>query len=213
MDPIVLEAEKRMKVGKKVKALRREGITPANIFGNKAASVAIQIDTVEVEKVLAKAGATHMIMIKGPSFKKSRRVLTKGVQRDPLSGKLLHIDFHQVSMKDKVKVVVPLVFVGDSPVTRRKDLLLLENLSSVELECLPGAIPENLEVDVTKLEEAGDSILVGDLVLAEGVVVLTNAEDAMVRISVAKVMEEAAEAVEVEEGEEGAEAPVAEESA
>ncbi|MFA4917119.1 MAG: 50S ribosomal protein L25 [Syntrophales bacterium] len=205
MDPIVLVADKRVIIGKKVKALRREGITPGNIFGHSTASVAIQADTAAMEKVLATAGTTQMIMVKGPSFKKSRRVLTKGVQRNPVTGKLVHVDFHQIGLKDTVKVMVPLVFVGDSPVTRRNDLLLLENLHSVDVECLPGNIPEKLEVDISSLEEAGDSILVSDLVPTEGVSVLTSPEEALIRVSVAKVVREV-----VEEGEVAAEAVPAE---
>ncbi len=212
MDAIVLEAEKRTRMGKKVKALRREGITPANIFGHNVSSLAIQVNTLEVEKILAKAGATHMIMIKGPSFKKSRRVLTKGVERDPLNGKLIHIDFHQVSLKDKVKVEVPLIFEGEAPASRRKDLVVLENIRSVEVECLPTDIPANIVVDVTKLEEAGNLILVSDLGVGENVAMLTHADDVVVRVDVAKVAEVVEEAVEGEEEEAAAaeEAPQAE---
>lgn len=212
MDAIVLEAEKRTRMGKKVKALRREGITPANIFGHNVSSLAIQVNTLEAEKILAKAGATQMIMIKGPSFKKSRRVLTKGVARDPLNGKLIHIDFHQVSLKDKVKVEVPLIFEGEAPASRRKDLVVLENIRSVEVECLPTDIPANIVVDVTKLEEAGNLILVSDLGVGENVAMLTHADDVVVRVDVAKVAEVVEEAVEGEEEEEAAaeEAPQAE---
>lgn len=212
MDAIVLEAEKRTRMGKKVKALRREGITPANIFGHNVSSLAIQVNTLEAEKILAKAGATQMIMIKGPSFKKSRRVLTKGVARDPLNGKLIHIDFHQVSLKDKVKVEVPLIFEGEAPASRRKDLVVLENIRSVEVECLPTDIPANIVVDVTKLEEAGNLILVSDLGVGENVAMLTHADDVVVRVDVAKVAEVVEEAVEGEEEEAAAaeEAPQAE---
>lgn len=212
MDPIALEAEKRATLGKKVKALRRDGITPANIFGHSIGSQAIQVKTEEVEKVLAKAGATHMIMIKGPSFKRSRRVLTKGVQRDAITGKLLHIDFHQISMKDKVRVEVPLVFQGESPASHRKDLILLENLRSVEVECLPSDIPANIEIDLTKLEEAGDHILISDLGLGDNVTILTRSDDVVARVEFAKVVEVEEEEVEELEGvEEEAEA-VAEEA-
>ncbi len=206
MDAIVLEAEKRTRMGKKVKALRREGITPANIFGHNVNSLAIQVNTLEAEKILAKAGATQMIMIKGPSFKKSRRVLTKGVARDPLNGKLIHIDFHQVSLKDKVKVEVPLIFEGEAPASRSKDLVVLENLRSVEVECLPTDIPANIAIDISNLEEAGDSILVSDLDLDANVTVLTNAEDVLIKVDVAKVAVEAEEVEEEIEGKEEEEA-------
>lgn len=213
METIVLEVEKRTTVGKKVKALRRTGITPANIFGHEIESQAIQVNTAEAEKVLIKAGATHMITLKGLSFKEGRRVLTKEIQRDFLTGRLLHIDFHQVSMKEKVRVIVPIVFQGVAPASRRKDLVVLESLSSLEVECLPDAIPDSVEIDLSKLEEAGDHILVGDLKLSDKITVLTHPEEVIARIGRFAKAEAVKVAEEVEEvGEAAAEKTQAETS-
>lgn len=200
METIVLEVENRTALGKKVKALRRSGITPANIFGHGIESQAIKVNTLEMEKVLAKARATHMITLKDPSFNDDRRVLVKGAQRDPITGKLLHVDFYQVRMKDKVKVEVPLVFQGEAPASRRKDLVLLESLRSVEVECLPNDIPESIAIDLSKLSEAGDHLLVGDLTLNDNITVLSPSEEVIARVARAR----AAEVAEIAEGVEGA---------
>ncbi len=201
METLVHKVDNRTTLGKKVKSLRREGITPANIFGNGIDSVSIQSDTNDIEKLISKAGKTRMITLKNPDFKRDRRVLIKGVNRDAITGKLIHVDFYQVSMKDKLKVDVPLTFQGDAPASRRKDLVLLETMSSVEVECLPADIPENIPVDISELAEAGDHILVGALIFDEKVTLLTNAEDIIAKVDHVKAAEIAEEA-EVAEGEE-----------
>ncbi|MFA4836337.1 MAG: 50S ribosomal protein L25 [Dehalococcoidia bacterium] len=211
MKTVILAVEKRTAMGQKVKALRRSGMTPANIFGREIDSEAIQVNTAEVEKVLAKAGATQLITLKAPTFNADRQVLTQGVRRDPVTCRLLHVDFHQVSMKEMVKVEVPLVFRGDAPASRRKDLILLENIHSIDVECLPNAIPESIEIDLGKLEEAGDHILVSDLKLGDGITALTHPGEIIARVvrlakaeETVKVAEGAAETAETAEG--GAEA-------
>ena len=210
METLVHEVETRTILGKKVKALRRSGITPANIFGHGIDSVSIQSNTFDLEKLISKAGGTRMITLKNPAFKRDRRVLIKSVHRDAITGKLIHVDFYQVSMKDKLKVEVPLVFQGEAPASRRKDLVLLETMGSVEVECLPTDIPENIPVDISELSEAGDHILVGNLVIDGKVTLLTNAEDIIAKVDhvkAAEIIEE--EEVEEVEGEEAAEAEAA----
>ena len=198
METLTQEIENRSMTGKKVKALRRAGITPANIFGHGIESHSIQANTVTLEKTLARAGGTHLITLKNPSDK-DRQVLVTGIRKDPITGKLLHVDFHQVSLKDKVKVAVPLVFEGETKASRRNDLVVLENLNSIEVECLPTEIPENITIDISELAEAGDRLLVSDLILDEKITVLTNPDDMLIAVSQARaeveeVVEEAAEA-------------------
>ncbi len=200
METTELEVENRTTLRKKVKALRRSGITPANIFGHAIESQAVQVNTARVEKVLSRAGSTRMIALKSPSSSKIRRVLVKDVQRDPMTGRLLHIDFYEVQMKDKVKVEVPLAFQGESPVARRSDLVFLENLRSVEVECLPNDIPQSIAIDLSRLAQAGDRILVGDLKV-DGVTILTHPEEVIARVARTKAAEAGEIAAEVEEAE------------
>ncbi|MCL0049352.1 50S ribosomal protein L25 [Dehalococcoidia bacterium] len=198
MEIMELEVENRTTLRKKVKALRRSGMTPANIFGHAIESQAVQVNTAKAEKVLSRAGSTHMIALKSPSSRKIRRVLVKDVQRDPISGRLFHIDFYEVRMQDKVKVEVPLLFQGESPTAQRTDLVLVENLRAVEVECLPGDIPENIAIDLSRLAQAGDHILVRDLKV-DGVTILTHAEEVIARVARSKAAEVREVAVEVEE--------------
>ncbi|MDY6911732.1 MAG: 50S ribosomal protein L25 [Chloroflexota bacterium] len=189
-ETLVQEIENRTAMGKKVKALRRVGMIPANIFGRGTESKAIQLNTHEAESILVKAGGTQMITLKNPSTQEDCMVLVKGVQRDPISGKLFHVDFYRVRMEDKIKVEVPLIFGDDAPASQRKDLVLLENMYSVEVECMPVDIPENISVDMSKLAEAGDHVLVGDLSISEKLTILTNPDDVIARVSVVKQVAE-----------------------
>lgn len=213
MEILIQEVENRAVLGKKVGALRRSGITPANVYGSGVDSVAIQVNTADLEKLISRAGGTRMITLKIPSFKRDRSVLVKGVQRNSITGKLLHVDFYQVSMKDKLKVEIPLVFQGDAPASRRKDLVMLEVLGSVEVECLPVDIPENIAIDMDQLAEAGDHLLVGDLSVSDKVSILNSLDDVIYKVEYTKTAE-AEEAVEEEvEGvaaEAGEAAPAAE---
>ena len=186
MESIELQVENRTISGKKVKAMRRTGVTPANVFGHGIESQALTVDTTELEKILARAGKTRLVSLKSPSTNASRRVLVKGIQRHPLSGELLHVDFHQVRMKDKVKVEVPIVFQGEAPASRSKDLVLWENLRSVEVECTPDEIPKNIPVDITHLAEAGDVIMVNDLLLGGSISILTHMEEVIAKVDMAK---------------------------
>ena len=204
METLQQQVDNRTVLGKKVKALRRSGITPANVYGSGTESVAIQASTADMEKLLSQAGRTRMISMKIPSYKRDRRVLVKNIQRDAITGKLLHIDFYQVSMTEKIKVVVPIIFDGVAPASSRNDFVVLENLSSVEVECLPADIPENIHVDITGLAEAGDHILVSDLIVDEKVTLLTSSDDTLASVSLAKI------AAELEEMEEEAAAEEAE---
>ncbi len=208
MEAIIQEIENRTITGKKVKSLRREGITPANIYGHGIESHSIQAETATLKKTIAHAGGTQLITLKNPA-EEDRQVLIKRAQKDPLTGELLHVDFHQVSLKDKVKVAVPLIFKGETRASRRNDLVVLENLNSIEVECLPTEIPENITIDISELAEAGDRLLVSDLILDEEITVLTNPDDMLISVSQARaeVEEGEEEAAEAEVTEAGAEEP------
>lgn len=188
MKTIELEIGSRTALGKKTKALRRSGMTPANIFGHTIESHSIQVNTAEVEKVISKAGRTHMVELKSPASEEIRRVLVKSVHRDPVNGMLFHVDFYEVRMKDKLKVEVPLVFKGESPAAQRADLVLVENLRAVEVECLPSDIPEKIVVDFGKLAQAGDHMLVKDLKI-DGITILTHADEVIARVARSKAAE------------------------
>ena len=217
MKGLELEASKREVTGKKVRFLRRQGFTPANVYGRGLDSVALQVDTKSLKQMLAHAGGTDLISLKIGDSKKSVKVLLRDVQRNPLSDELFHVEFYQVKMTEKIKVDVPLEFVGEAPVLKHKNVALLRVLDSLHIEALPDDLPHSIEVDISVLQENDQAIHVKDLELPKGVTLYTDPEEMVIKVAEAKkVVEEEApvaeapEEIEVvgekKEGEEGEEA-------
>lgn len=226
MEQTPLAAQIRTVLGRKVKTLRKQGILPAHVFGHKIDTIHIQVPTKEFENVFEKTGETGIISLE--IDKEKRPVLVKNIQVHPLSSEPIHIDFYQVNLSEKVTVNVPLEVVGEAPAEQKKVGLLLTPVSELEVEALPADIPENVQVDVSKLENIGDEIRVKDLPIDKSKVEVKTDEELVV-VSIgelvtkeqqeleAQMEAEAAEAQAAEapaegeepkaEGEEGAEAP------
>ena len=204
-----LVAHTREIKGKKVNTLRRQGITPVNLFGHNIESLALQCDSLQLKKALAGTGTTGLLNLTIDKAKKPRSVMFREIQREPLSGEVLHVDFYQVDMDKKVKAEVPVVTVGNAPALKMKENFLAHELNSLFVECLPGKIPSRIEVDLSPLMEAGQAVHVKDIKLGEGITILNNPEQAVVKISLRFVEKEVpVEAVAAVEGEAGAEGAV-----
>jgi large subunit ribosomal protein L25 len=115
--------------------------------------------------------------------------LVREVQRNPITRRLLHVDFYQVSMEEKVEVEVPIVLVGQAPAMTIKDNTLLQALNTMTVECLPAKIPANIEVDISPLTEAGKSIRVKDITVNPDITVLTDPEQVVVIVTAARAEE------------------------
>ena len=208
MDQIELSATTRNVLGKKVRFLRREGITPANLYGHNVKSSALQIDTADIKHTLAKAGKSSLVALKIDDTKKPKMVGVRESQREPLTGDLLHVDLYQVKMAEKIKLEVPLLFTGEAPAVKDRGGILVQNVNSIEVECLPANMPHNIEVDLTVLEEIDQAVHVSDLSVPEGVTIMTDPEQSIVQIARSKVEVEIAEEVAAAEEEAEAEAAV-----
>ncbi|OGE19549.1 hypothetical protein A3A14_02885 [Candidatus Daviesbacteria bacterium RIFCSPLOWO2_01_FULL_43_38] len=222
MQRIPLKASEREVLGKEVKKLRRDGIIPGHIFGNKVESEHISVKLVDFVKVFHQAGETGLVDLK-VGEEKIRPVLIRDVQVDPVKGSPLHIDFYQVNLLEKVTVPVPVVLIGDEPeIVHTGEAVVIQPVSEVEVEALPAELPEKIEVDITSLKAIDDAILVSQLSVPEGVTILADPEVVVVKLDNAvteemkQLMEEqAAEqaaAAEAAAPEEGAEAPASAEA-
>ena len=212
MDNIELVAHKRDLLGKKVRFLRRKGITPVNLYGHGIESTSLQIETPALKKALAHAGKTSLVSLKVASSKRPHVAIVRGIQRDPVKGELLHVDFYQVKMDEKLKIAVPLVLVGKAPAVKEYGGILVQELSSIEVECLPANMPHSIEADLSSLVQLDQALHVKDLRVGEGVTIITDpgkvlAKIARLRIEVVEeVAAPAAEAeAEVEVAEKGKE--------
>lgn len=184
---LMITAEPRTIVGKKVKQLRRTGMIPAVIYGQKE-SVNIQLENLALRRLLRQAGSTHLIDV---SLGKSKRiVLVREIQSHVTRGDLVHVDFIEVDMKVLIKAEADLVAVGESkPATEGLGVVTLA-LRFVEIESLPDALVSEIEVDLTRIQTPDDVIYVGDLVTPEGVMILTDPETTVARFEYEKLAEE-----------------------
>jgi len=206
MKQIELRATSREILGKKVRFLRRQGIIPLHLFGHSVESIALQCDEVQLKRVLAQAGKTRLISLKLDKGKKPRNVVVREVQKDMRTDGLLHVDLYQIKMTEKIRVEVPVVVVGEAPALKSKENMLLQELNSLTVECLPNEIPASVKVDLSSLTERGQAIRVEDVILGKEVAILNDPELVMARIG-SRPKEKVEEVVEVEEAVEAVEAP------
>lgn len=175
-----VKVEKRKLVGRKVKSLRKDGIFPANIYGKKVKSVAVQLPYKDFQKVFKEVGETGLVdvLVAG----EVRPSLIHNVQYDYLNKVALHADFYQVDLKTKVKTMVPVVAAGVAKAVSDKLGLLLQPLSEIEIEALPTDLPEKIEVDVTALAVVDAQITIAELKVPSGVTILTSPTQVVVKI-------------------------------
>lgn len=203
-----LKISRRDVTGKKVRFLRREGVIPANLYGPGIESVPLQAETAVLKRLLLKVGRDALISLKVDGDKKPRMVMLRDIQRDPLTGNLLHIDLFQVEMTHKVRADVPILFVGEAPAAKSSRVMLIESLTELHVEALPADLPPHIEVDLSALEEIDQAIHVRDIAAGDGVEVLTDPDQVIARVMESKVevIEEVVEEVEEVEAEEEEEA-------
>ena len=218
MEELILTAENRNVLGKRNRFLRRQGVTPAHVFGHGIESLALQCDTTELRSIIAHAGETRLINLNIKGDNQPRNVFIREIQRDVISRQLLHIDFYQVKMGEKMEVEVPIVLVGEAPAMKGKGRMISHGITELSIECLPDKVPPRIEVDISILEEIEQAIQVKDIILDPDITVNIDPEQLVVKITEVMVVEEEVEVVEEEEGVEGEEAvegegePKAEES-
>ena len=192
MDKIKLAVKERSDLGKKVKRLRATGIVPANLFGKGVKSTSLQMDKKDFQKTFRKVGETGLVEL--TLDKGEHPVLIHRVQRDPKSDEIIHVDFHQVNLKEKISTKVPIVLVGESPAEKSGIGLVLQTLNEVEVESLPTDIPHNFEVNVDNLGEVGQVIHVKDLKVDKDKVEIKNdPEETIVSVQTAEMKEEVEE--------------------
>jgi len=206
---LILQAINRSVSGKKTRFLRRQGITPTHLFGHNLKSLTLQCDTASLQRIIAQAGETRPVNLEIEGEKLPRMAFIREVQKDEVTGQLLHVDFYQVKRTEKIKVDIPIVLVGEAPAMKEKGRLLTHGVTSLSIECLPGKVPPQIEVDLSTLEEVEQAIHVRDIILSPDITVTTDPDQLVVKVSEVRVekVEEVvvAEAVAEEKAEEKAE--------
>ena len=160
-----INAQKRTLIGKKVSSLRKEGLLPAGVYGISG-NISIAIDKKEFVNVFKKTQYTQIINLSLDN--KPHNVLVSEIQTHPVNEELLHVSFHEISLSKKVEAEVPIEIEGIAPAIKVYSGVLVQNFHHIEIISLPNKIPTSIKVDISKLEEIGDSITFKDLLLPEG---------------------------------------------
>jgi large subunit ribosomal protein L25 len=188
-----LNATNRETTGKASRRLRRQGLLPAVVYGHNATTATIQLDMHDFERVFVRSGRTQLIdLVVGDG--RANKVLVKEVQWSPRRHTLVHVDFHQVSLREKLQVEVPIAVTGEAEPVKVGDADVLVVMHTLRVECLPSRIPEVIEVDISGLSEVEAGVRVSELHLPEGVTAVAESDDLVVKLAARRVA--AAEAAE-----------------
>jgi large subunit ribosomal protein L25 len=195
MEKIVLDAQPRGVGRHPVRELRSVSRVPAVIYGAQVEAQPVSINAKALQKALHQAGTGLLtLQVAGGD---SISVLAREVQRHPVKHNVLHVDFQAVSMTEKIRLHVPIAHEGDAPAMKANgDLVLVRNLDAVEIECLPADIPNHLVAVLAKLQSDDDEVLVSDLLVPDGVKVLTARDHVVFSLSMSRAgaLEETEEA-------------------
>lgn len=166
----------------KAKKIRKEGKIPAVLYGPKLENLNLAVEEKEFEKILEKAGESSLIALEVENGeKKEYLVLIHDFQRDPVTDKIIHIDFFRPSLKEKVEAKVPIIFEGESPAVKMGGTLV-KFISEIEVKATPEKLPREIRVNIEKLKDFESVILVADLPLPKGVEVARAKEEAVARV-------------------------------
>lgn len=209
----------RQVVGKKVRALRREGFVPVHYYGRGMESLTLQASTGMLRKVVDEAGANIPVEVDVEGTDGSDICFVREVQWHPVNGSLLHVDFMRVDITERVTAEVPITLIGQSEAVRELGGVIIQPFQTLPVEALPLDMPKEVIVDVTPLVMFGDAVRVGEIELEGESEILRDDDDLLVtvqepRIEIEEeVVDEEIEGEELEEGEEGAEGEGAEPAA
>lgn len=201
MERTALKLSPRELVGKKVKSLRKAGITPVHLYGAGTEPRLLQGQTLELIKAMAKVGSHAPLFINIDGVGAEHVAFVREIQWNPVTDQLVHVDLLKVDLTKRVTAEVPLVLVGESPAAKELGGTVMQFLRTVEVEALPLEVPDRLEADVAALLDLSSILRAKDIRLPPGVTLVTDPEQPVARVQVVKevVAEVAAPAAEAAE--------------
>lgn len=191
-DKPTINVRKREIVGKEVKVIRREGFIPAVLYGQGVDNENLSLPEKEFIKLYKDAGGSTIVLLKVEG-EDDRNVLVHSIDKHSVTDRILHVDFYRVNMNKKITAKVPLHFVGDSKAVREMDGSLITNKTEIEVECLPGDLPHEIEISIEALEDFDKTIHVKDIKAPEGVTILGEEEETVITVEPPRSEEEMAE--------------------
>ena len=188
MDKVVLKASVRTVTGKQVGVLRRNGQLPGILYGHHLEPIKIVMNLRDASRLLSTLSTSSLVTIDVDGVEHSALVREK--QRNFIRGNLLHVDFQAVSLTEKIRTKVGLVFQGLSLAVKDLNGLIVENLDELDIEAFPQDLPEKIVIDVSVLNKIGDSIMVKDVKVSDKVQILTNLDEVIAVVTLAGIEEE-----------------------
>ena len=208
----ILQIQKRTTEGKKVKTLRNQGITPIHLYGSEFDSASMQVKMSELINILDLAGFSSPITLN--DGKNDIIAFAREVQRHPLTEQILHVDFQVVGKDDQVEVEVPINLTGESPAVKNLGGVLIKLMETIRVSSKVDSVPKSLELDISVIESLEQSILVGEIEIAEGVQIVSDETFAVARVIPPRIeIEEEEVDAELAEGEESEEGDESDDSA
>ena len=205
MDGLTLTLSPRDVIGKKVRALRRQGMVPVHFYGRGVDSLALQVELAALRRVLAQSGGNVPVTISIDGQDGENICFARDAQRHPVTEELLHVDFLRVDVTRTVRAEVPIILEGESPAVRDLEGTLLQPFATLEVEALPMDIPQAFRVGITGLTDFETSLRISDIVHSDNVTILRGDEEMIARVAAPRVEEALPGAeLEPEEGEESA---------
>ncbi|MEK9130890.1 MAG: 50S ribosomal protein L25 [Patescibacteria group bacterium] len=174
METIVLNATKRTDIGRNNFAARAEGQIPAVVYGSDIQPQSVSVESSAFSRTLRSAGESTIVDLTVEGTKEPIKVLIQDVQRDPVRSNVIHVDFRQVNMLKLIEAKIPLNFIGDSAAVHALGGTLIKSLEEIEVRCLPSKLVHQIDIDVSVLKTFEDAIHVSDLVVPEGMEILTE---------------------------------------
>ena len=190
MEKVTIKAERRDVIGKQVKAMRRAGKLPAVIYGRHTDPINVSLDAHSASLVLGRLTSSSLVTIDLDG--KEYPALVREKQRDYIKNRLLHVDFLTVSLTETLRASVAVNLVGVSTAVKDYNAVLVLNLQSLEVECLPTDLPERIDIDIAVLARPGDGIRVRDVKVSDKVRLLDDPDTMVAVATFAKVEEEGA---------------------
>lgn len=185
---LTLAVKIRKVTGKKTKVLRDEGLLPAVLYGPKTKSQPIEVNIGDFENIYKDAGESSLISLELENRK--HLVLIYDLERNPVSGSPIHVDFYQPDLEKKITAQVPIVLDGEAPAVKDLGGTLYRNISEITVKAFPQNLPKEIRIDISGLVTFEDHIKVKDLAVNEGVEVLREAEEIVVSVSAPTKVEE-----------------------
>lgn len=199
MESETLALSQRSVLGKKVKRLRRQDITPAHMYGSGIEAQALQGDGAALRRLLPRVGTNIPVSVQVEGSDAENICFVREVQRHPVTEDVLHIDFIRVDVTQTISAEVPITLTGVAPATQQGGTLL-QPLTTLLVEALPMNIPASIEADVSGLDDFEKSIVVSDIAVAGNVTVLTDSDEFVARVSPPRVEVDDFAAADDEEG-------------